>query len=104
MALVKLRNNWLAPSSPFKPDHMRVFSGVLYKKGTVEIPDNLVEFLPSNAVVIDMAPMAPEPVMPKEETLKDYDSYRPSLEAEIVVREGAAKEAEKIEKTGKKGK
>ena len=79
--LVKLRYNWFAPSDKVnyaKGLNLSV-SGKRFKKGVVEIPDDLFEYLPPDAEVLEKAP-EPEPeeveVDIKELDLARLDSDR----------------------------
>ncbi len=74
--LVKLRNDWFAPSDKVnyaKGLNLSV-SGVRYKKGTQEIPDYLSDHLPKYAEVLDKAP-EPEP-KEVEADIKELDLAR----------------------------
>lgn len=75
MALVKLINNWFAPSEVLKIDKIRSFSGQMFERGVREIPDELIEFLPKYAVILDKKP---DPVVEDKpvETLRDFDMER----------------------------
>lgn len=89
MVLVKLRNSWFPPSQSFHPDAMRVFSGQFFKVGTVEIPDELVEFLPKTAIILEHnhKKVAVTKEVQKEETLKDYDGGRAASDELIKIHE-----------------
>lgn len=89
MVLVKLKNNWFPPSDPFRPDSMRVFSGQFFKIGVVEIPDELVEFLPKSAIILEHnhKKVAVKKEVQKEETLKDYDGDRAASDELIKIHE-----------------
>ena len=100
MVLVKLRNNWFPPSTPFHPDSMRVFSGQFYKIGVVEIPDELVEFLPKSAIVLEHnhKKLAVKKEVQKEETLQDYDGDRAASDELIKIHETVNKVLKKDDK------
>lgn len=90
MAVVKLINGWFAPSEKFLPDKLRIFSGKFYRRGETEVPDELIEFLPKYAEVLDKKP-AEKKVAQPQETLRDYDIERANSDALVNTLEKAEK-------------
>lgn len=87
---VKFKRTWFAPSEAVKPDEMRTISGQRFQKGIHEVPDEMKEHLPSDAIIIlddEQAAAVDAPEM----TLQDYDEARASSDALIA--------AEKLAKT-----
>lgn len=77
---VRFKRTWFAPSTPHRPDALRSISGQRFHKGEHEVPDDLKEFLPPDAMIIlpnDEAVRVDSPEM----TLTDYDEARQSAEA-----------------------
>lgn len=88
--LVELKNTWFAPGGEIVKNG-RPFSGVRYKQGEQEIPEYLkkdvMELVKKGmAKILDKNHLPPEPVVKKNDTLSDYDSYRRAADAEIKVR------------------
>lgn len=77
--LVELHDPWFAPSEPRQRDKIQVISGIKYKKGIHEIPDELRDVLPSSAKILNEMP---EEIVEKEsDDLKDYDQERKAADA-----------------------
>jgi len=99
--LVKLKNNWFAPSEKegyAKGLNLSV-SGRRYKKGIHEMPDSLKDFLPPDSEILDKMP---EKKVAKEldaELLDlarlDSDRHQQLLEEADATREGYKKKFKK---------
>lgn len=50
---VTLRNTWFAPGEITRPDAIRVFSGRKFDKGVHYMPNSMLQYLPSSAIVED---------------------------------------------------
>ena len=97
--LVKLKYNWFAPSdkvSYAKGLNLTV-SGKRYKRGVVEIPDDLFEYLPPDAEVLEKAP---EPET-KEADIKELDLARLDGDRHEKLVEDADKTRESYKKKDK---
>lgn len=86
---VKLKHSWFAPTGkdPRLIDNGKVkqtTSGARYRAGEVDIPDSLIKFLPSTAVILDKE--AEKPVEKKEHSFKDFDELRPAQDKMAAVR------------------
>jgi hypothetical protein len=113
MPRVILRRTWFAPTEHVKVDRLRTMAGRRYRRGEHDIPEEFMEFLPSDAQVLDAeTPAAPEVEVEdddEEETLADYDEERAAAEAmpepdEIEAKRAAFEaELEAEEKPKKRG-
>lgn len=103
MALVKLQNDWFAPYGAYAPDSIRRYSGQLFERGRsevndgwVEIPDELIEFLPRTAKVAPREEGVPPKVdVPKPPSIQEFDEERAASDAYIKVVEQAQKNRDK---------
>ena len=99
--LVKLKYNWFAPSDKVnyaKGLNLSV-SGKRYKRGVVEIPDALFEYLPPDAEVLEKAPEPkPEEV---EVDIKELDLARLDGDRHEKLVEDADKTRESYKKKDK---
>lgn len=95
--LVKFFSPWFAPSYSTPHDGDRVFSGVLYRKGTHSVPDELYDKLPKSAVIVDKGSVHIEEEVSKDDTLGSIDIERASSDMEEQVRQ----EAENIRTRGR---
>jgi|TARA_R110000744_G_scaffold28780_1_gene69038 hypothetical protein len=107
MPRVIFRRTWFAPTEHVKVDRLRTMAGRRYRRGEHDIPEEFMEFLPSDAQVLDAeTPAAPE-VEDDEETLADYDEERAAAEAipepdEIEAKRAAFKAELEAEEAPKK--
>lgn len=96
---VKFINAWFARTDVYKVDAARVVSGKLYRKGhTYELPDEMLEYLPKSAVVLDEngKKKKVEKKIEKEPSLKDFDNERAASDAVIAVAAEADKRVGKV--------
>ena len=101
--LVKLKNNWFAPSE--KEDYAKglnlYVSGRRYKKGIHEMPDSLKDFLPLDSEIMDKMPEKKKEVEVNVEALDlarlDSDRHQKLLEEADATRESYKKKAKKEE-------
>ena len=87
--LVELRQKWFAPGPEIKKDKIQMISGRRYNKGIHKMPNDMKEFLPTDAKILKE--------MPKEESkeeqshsLREFDQAR--VASDIVIEK--AEEAE----------
>lgn len=109
MPRVIFRRTWFAPTEHVKVDRLRTMAGRRYRRGEHDIPEEFMEFLPSDAQVLDAeTPAAPEVEDDdEEETLADYDEERAAAEAmpepdEIEAKRAAFKAELEAEEAPKK--
>tara|TARA_R100000781_G_scaffold87375_2_gene53767 strand:- start:13121 stop:13450 length:330 start_codon:yes stop_codon:yes gene_type:complete len=67
MPRVLLRRTWFAPTDVVKVDRLRTMAGHRFRRGEQDIPEEYMDYIPSDAEVLDEnAPAAP--ATPVEET------------------------------------
>lgn len=86
---VLLRYDWFAPSAPATLPDKRVVSGVFYRRGEHSMPEELRDFLPSSATIIDAKERYEKEVVDHSNTLREIDFARGAVEAEEEIREEA---------------
>jgi len=101
MMLIRLKNNWFAPSE--KEEYAKGLnlsvSGRRYKKGVHEMPEHLRDFLPSNAEIMDKMP---EKKKETEMDVEALDLARLDSDRHAALLEEADKTRESYKKKEKK--
>jgi hypothetical protein len=97
MVKVKLTNDWFAPSDKFVPDKMRVFSGKRFRKGVVEVPEELVPFLPKGTVMLDKVKVYEAPA-PEVQDFRELDLDRVAGDVVEKIKEDADKQLKSYKK------
>ena len=87
---VLLQRTWFAPMKSVKANKVYTVGGQRFKKGEQDIPAELIDFLPHDAVILDKKAKDPKPAAPAP-SLKDFDDTRKAVEIEAEVREKAQK-------------
>ena len=85
---VKLRRSWFYPIDAKPLNDKRDISGGRFRKGTHEMPEELREFLPKDAEVLDDAPVVVEPVAEATDYV-ELDVDRAAVEDEAAANEKA---------------
>lgn len=75
--LVEFNTKWFAPSPEVKKDKIQSISGRRYNTGVHEIPDELKDYLPSDAKILKEMPKE-EPKREEVQNLRDLDLLRAS--------------------------
>jgi len=80
MPRVILRRTWFAPTDYVKVDRLRTMAGQRFRRGEHDIPQEYMDFLPSDAEVLDEHTKA-APATPVEETLSDNETENAHVES-----------------------
>jgi hypothetical protein len=84
---VKFKNNWFAPKAEFQKDAKRTFSGQMFPAGEQIVPDELFDYIPKSAKVLEKPKGLdlPTPLPSRENTLAGYDNDRGAFETEAKI-------------------
>ncbi len=92
---VLLKATWFAPTEVKKLDRIRSISGKRYRKGEQEIPDELREFLPKDAIILGEETM----VFDREASPDTFSEFNKMNELHALDLDRAAAEAEEKVRT-----